>query len=82
MQYRWRMQSLKSGWGMEADPSPDGKKALIKQRRAQKSKFKYCRIYKVMQELPSTIGMLEAFRLTHRKFYSILALAGIFFTIL
>jgi len=78
MEYRWRMQSLKTGWGMEAEPTSDGKKALTRERKKQKDKFKYCRIYKVMQELPSTIAFLEPFRLTNRKFFSILALAGIF----
>lgn len=79
MQYRWRMQSLKTGWGMEADPTPEGKKELEKARRAKKHMFKYCRIYKVMQELPSTIRKLEPFQLTVRKFCSFVTLVGVFF---
>ena len=67
MQYRYRMQSLKTGWGIEAEPTKEGKKSLVKIRRKQKDKFKYCRIYLARQLIPSHHQYLEPFRLTSRR---------------
>ena len=65
---RWRMQSLKTGWGVEAENTPAGKKELHKMRRRQKEQFKYCRIYRVRQLLPENTKLMAPFQLTQKKF--------------
>lgn len=67
MEYRYRMQSLKTGWGIEAEPTREGKNTLKKIRKQQKDKFKYCRIYLARQLIPSHHGHLEPFRLIYLK---------------
>lgn len=66
MQYRYRMQSLTTGWGVEAEPTQEGKDQLVKIRKNQRSKFKFCRIFLTRQLIPSHHTCLEPFRLTTR----------------
>lgn len=66
-QYRYRIQSLKTGWGVEAEPSEIGKKQLVKIRKEHPDKFKFCRVYMAKQMLPFHHACLEPFRLTSRK---------------
>lgn len=72
--YRWRMQSLKTGWGVEAPGTPEGKKELLKMRKKDRTKFRWCRIYLVEQLVPSVIKYYEPFRLTHKKPFKLFAL--------
>jgi len=65
---RWRMQSLRTGWGMEAEPTAEGRKYLEQQRRAQKDKFKFCRLYECLQAMPDRVPLRKAFQLTHRAY--------------
>ena len=67
MQYRYRMQSMRTGWGIEAEPTEEGKKQLMKIRKQQKDKFKFCRIYMARQLIPEHHDLLVPFRLTSLK---------------
>lgn len=67
MQYRYRMQSLRTGWGIEAEPTQEGKKALIKIRAQQPEKFKFCRVYMTKQLVPYHHDCLVPFKLTSRR---------------
>lgn len=66
MQYRYRMQSLRTGWGIEAEPTAEGKKELTKIRRQHPDKFKFCRVFMTRQFIPSHHDLLVPFRLTTR----------------
>lgn len=66
MEYRYRMQSLKTGWGIEAEPTPEGKRQLEWFRKKQRDKFKFCRIFLTRQLIPDHHKLLEPFRLTTR----------------
>jgi len=68
MEIRYRMQSLKTGWGVEAPNNIEGKKSLAQLRRQEKEKFKYARIYLVQQTHPEAFRLCEPFQLTHRVF--------------
>jgi len=67
---RYRMQSNKTGWGIEAPYSDYGKQELHTLRRKEKEKYKYCRIYVVNQIHPEVVPLYEPFKLTFRKFFS------------
>jgi len=67
MQYRYRMQSLKTMWGVEAEPTPEGKKQLEQLRRQNPGKFKFCRIYLMKQLIPEHHKYLEPFQLVSIK---------------
>jgi len=69
--YRWRMQSVKTGWGVEAPGTKEGKDQLLKMRKADKQKFKWCRIYLMEQLVPSVIEYYKPFRLTQGKIFGI-----------
>jgi hypothetical protein len=49
---RYRMQNKQSGWVAEIDFSPDGLKWL-KDLRKIDLRFKFCRIFDMLQALPS-----------------------------
>lgn len=68
MQIRYRMQSLRTGWGVEAELTAAGKKELERIRKKNPKKFKFCRVYPVRQMMPSHEKFLEPFKLTHRKY--------------
>jgi hypothetical protein len=61
------MQSLRTGWGIEAEPTQEGKKQLIKIRKQMKDKFKWCRVYMARQLIPEHHDFLIPFRLTSRR---------------
>lgn len=61
---RYRMQSLKYGWGMEAEHTPEGKKELERARKENPDKYKYSRIYRVVQLQAGDIPLLTPFKLT------------------
>ena len=66
---RWRMQSLRTGWGIEAPFNEEGRKKLLKIRRTQRDKFKWCRVYAMQQMFPEIMpGYFTPFRLTHRQY--------------
>ena len=67
MQYRYRMQSLNTGWGIEAEATQAGKKELIKIRAKHPDKFKYCRVYMTKQLIPFHHDCLVPFKLTSRR---------------
>lgn len=66
MQYRYRMQSLRSGWGVEAQPTQEGKKQLEQIRKQNPDQFKFCRPFLTKQIIPSHHPFLEPFLLTTR----------------
>lgn len=68
MELRYRMQSVRTGWGMESPATKDGKKQLLAARRADPEKFKWCRVYLVQQTHPTTVPLGRPFELTHRKY--------------
>jgi hypothetical protein len=65
---RYRMQSLRTGWGVEALATPEGKQELLRLRKEQKDKFKWSRIYLVRQTHPEVNRVGVPFELTHRKY--------------
>lgn len=67
MEYRYRMQSLKTGWGMEGEPTEEGKRKLSRIRKQDPVRFKYCRVYLMRQLIPSHHKLYEPFRLTSIK---------------
>jgi len=66
---RYRMQSTKTGWGVEAPFSDYGKQELRKIRRKDREKYKYCRIYVVNQMCPDAKPLYTPFKLTSRKYF-------------
>lgn len=64
---RWRMQSLKTGWGVEAPYSVEGKEQLERMRAKYKDKFKYCRVYKMLQMTTSETEFFVPFQLTYGR---------------
>ena len=69
--FRWRMQSTRTGWGVEAPGDAGGKKELLKLRKKHNEKFKWCRIYLMEQMVPSVIEYYKPFRLTSGKIFNI-----------
>jgi hypothetical protein len=61
------MQSLKTGWGIEAEATREGKKKLERIRKKNPERFKYSRIYLVRQLIPLHHDYCEPFRLTSIK---------------
>ena len=66
---RWRMQSMRLGWGVEAPFTAEGKKELVKLRKQHKDKFKYCRVYKMIQMWKSPTELYVPFQLNYDKVY-------------
>jgi len=67
MRYRYRMQSLKTGWGMEGEPTPEGKTELEKVRKQHPAQYKFSRIYLAKQMIPFHHDVYRPFRLTSIK---------------
>jgi len=61
---RWRMQSVRTGWGVEAPYNEEGRKHLEEIRKKQKDKFKYCRVYKMLQMTTTETEFFVPFELT------------------
>ena len=68
MEIRYRMQSLRTGWGVEAPATREGKEQLKTLRKKHKDKFKWCRVYLLQQQHPEVTKVLTPFQLTNRKF--------------
>ena len=68
MAFRYRMQSLKTGWGVEAPPTCEGVRLLERMRRKEKQKFRWCRIFLVEQIEPTVVEYYKPFLLTHRQY--------------
>lgn len=67
MEYRYRMQSIRTGWGVEAEGTLKGKEELLKVRRKSPEMFKFCRVFLTRQFIPSHHDYLEPFKLTSRR---------------
>jgi len=67
MEIRYRMQSLKTGWGIEGPPTPEGKKKLEQIRKDYPDMYKFCRVYLVKQLIPFHHGLYVPFRLISLK---------------
>jgi len=60
---RYRLQSLRTGWAVEAPQTEEGTRMLKKLRKKHPDKFKYCRVRILLQMHPEEVPIGVPFEL-------------------